>query len=54
MIEIKNISKAFNGKVIIQTLFIRGEHKNERIDNTTEEVSESTVEETPQDTEPTP
>jgi len=25
-----------------------------QVDNTTEEVSESTVEETPQDTEPTP
>lgn len=29
--------KAFNGQVIIQTLFIRGEFKNERIDNTTDE-----------------
>ena len=29
--------KAFNGRVIIQTLFIRGEFKDERIDNTTEE-----------------
>lgn len=29
--------KAFNGQVIIQTLFIRGEFKNERVDNTTEE-----------------
>lgn len=29
--------KAFNGQVIIQTLFIRGEFKGERIDNTTEE-----------------
>lgn len=29
--------KAFDGQVIIQTLFIRGEFKNQRIDNTTEE-----------------
>lgn len=29
--------KDFNGQVIIQTLFIRGEHKGEIIDNTTEE-----------------
>lgn len=29
--------KSFNGQVIIQTLFIRGEFKNERIDNTTDE-----------------
>ncbi len=29
--------KAFNGQVIIQTLFVRGEFKNERVDNTTEE-----------------
>ena len=28
--------KAFNGKVIIQTLFLRGNHKGEVIDNTTE------------------
>ncbi|MDX9881097.1 MAG: radical SAM protein [Prolixibacteraceae bacterium] len=32
--------KAFNGQVTIQTLFIRGDFKNERIDNTTnEEIS---------------
>lgn len=28
--------KAFNGKVIIQTLFLRGNHQGEPIDNTTE------------------
>ena len=28
--------KAFGGKVIIQTLFLRGNHKGEVIDNTTE------------------
>lgn len=28
--------KSFNGKVIIQTLFLKGNHKNEIIDNTTE------------------
>ena len=28
--------KSFNGKVIIQTLFLKGNHKNEVIDNTTE------------------
>ncbi|MDR0428952.1 MAG: radical SAM protein [Tannerellaceae bacterium] len=27
----------FNGNLIIQTMFIRGEHKGEKIDNTTEE-----------------
>jgi wyosine [tRNA(Phe)-imidazoG37] synthetase (radical SAM superfamily) len=33
--------KSFNGKVIIQTLFLHGNYKNERIDNTTEaELSE--------------
>jgi wyosine [tRNA(Phe)-imidazoG37] synthetase (radical SAM superfamily) len=29
--------KSFNGKVIIQTLFLKGNYKNEIIDNTTEE-----------------
>jgi wyosine [tRNA(Phe)-imidazoG37] synthetase (radical SAM superfamily) len=29
--------KAFNGKVIIQTLFLRGNYKGEIVDNTTEE-----------------
>jgi wyosine [tRNA(Phe)-imidazoG37] synthetase (radical SAM superfamily) len=32
--------KAFNGQVVIQTLFLRGTFKNERIDNTTEEEIE--------------
>lgn len=34
--EIINILKQFRGRLIIQTLFLRGNCKNKRIDNTTE------------------
>lgn len=34
--EVVNNLKVFNGKVIIQTLFLRGNYKGEIIDNTTE------------------
>ena len=37
---VKNL-KSFQGKVIIQTMFLRGNHQNERIDNTTEEEIEA-------------
>ena len=38
--EVVENLKAFEGRVIIQTLFLRGQHKNEPIDNATEaEVS---------------
>jgi wyosine [tRNA(Phe)-imidazoG37] synthetase (radical SAM superfamily) len=37
---VKNL-KSFHGKVIIQTMFIQGSYKNERIDNTTDEEIEA-------------
>lgn len=39
--EVVENLKTFNGKVIIQTLFLKGNHKHEKIDNTTEsEITE--------------
>jgi wyosine [tRNA(Phe)-imidazoG37] synthetase (radical SAM superfamily) len=39
--EVVENLKSFQGKVIIQTMFIQGNYKNERIDNTTKEEIEA-------------
>ena len=36
--------KRFNGNLIIQTLFLRGEHKGKRIDNTTDKEVDAWLE----------
>jgi len=42
--KIVDYLKAFEGNLIIQTLFIRGEHKGEKFDNTTEEEVQAWLE----------